>query len=228
MSAQKTNQPSTSQSISTGGQSSQGQQSGRQTSLARRNMLPSVPSLLLDPLGFFDDSPFSLLRRMQQEMNRVFAQPGVTRGAVSNPVWVPPIEVAYRDGNLVVSAELPGLDDEDITVTIRDNAIVIAGERQVEDEENEGGIQRTELRYGQFYREIPLPDGANADQARAEFNDGVLQITVPVAQEQRNERQIPIETSGSSQATGSSQSTSPKTDEQKSASAETSGAKKAA
>ena len=228
MSAQKTNQPSTSQSISKGGQSSQGEQNGRQTSLARRNMLPSVPSLLLDPLGFFDDSPFSLLRRMQQEMNRVFAQPGLTRGAVSNPVWVPPIEVAYRDGNLVVSAELPGLDDEDITVTIRDNAIVIEGERQVEDEESEGGIQRTELRYGQFYREIPLPDGANADQARAEFNDGVLQITVPVAQEQRNERQIPIETSGSSQATGSSQSTSSKTDEQKSASAETSGAKKAA
>jgi HSP20 family protein len=222
MTAQKANQPSTSQSISKGEQSSQREQSGRQTSLARRSMLPSVPSLLLDPLGFFDDSPFSLLRRLQQEMNRVLAQPGLTRGAVSNPVWVPPIEVAYRDGNFVVSAELPGLDDEDITVTIRDNAIVIEGERQVEDEESEGGIQRTELRYGQFYREIPLPDGANADRARAEFNDGVLQISVPVAQEQRNERQIPIETSGSSQSTSS------KTDEQKSASAETSGAKKAA
>jgi HSP20 family protein len=222
MTAQKANQPSTSQSISKGEQSSHREQSGRQTSLARRSMLPSVPSLLLDPLGFFDDSPFSLLRRLQQEMNRVLAQPGLTRGAVSNPVWVPPIEVAYRDGNFVVSAELPGLDDEDITVTIRDNAIVIEGERQVEDEESEGGIQRTELRYGQFYREIPLPDGANADRARAEFNDGVLQISVPVAQEQRNERQIPIETSGSSQSTSS------KTDEQKSASAETSGAKKAA
>jgi HSP20 family protein len=228
MSAQKANQPSSSQSISKGGQSSRGEQNGQQTSLARRNTLPSVPSLLLDPLGFFDDSPFSLLRRMQQEMNRVFAQPGLTRGAVSNPVWVPPIEVAYRDGKFVVSAELPGLEDEDITVTIRDNAIVIQGERQIENEESEGGIQRTELRYGQFYREIPLPDGANADQARAQFNDGVLQIAVPVAQEQRNQRQIPIETSGSSQATGSSQSTSSKTDEQKSAPAETSGAKKAA
>jgi HSP20 family protein len=228
MSAQKANQPSTSQSISAGRQSSQEEQSGRQTSLARRNMLPSVPSLLLDPLGFFDDSPFSLLRRMQQEMNRVFAQPGLTRGAVSNPVWVPPIEVAYRDGNFVVSAELPGLDDEDITVTIRDNAIVIEGERQIKNEESEGGIQRTELRYGQFYREIPLPDGANADQARAEFNHGVLQIAVPVAQDQSNERQIPIETTGSSQAAGSSQSASSKTDEQNSASAETSGAKKAA
>jgi HSP20 family protein len=217
MSAQKTNQPSTSQSVPTG------EQGERQTSLARRNILPSVPSLLFDPLGFFDDSPFSLLRRMQQEMNRVFAQPGVSsQGTVSNPVWVPPIEVAYRDGNFVVSAELPGLNNEDVTVAIRDDAIVIEGEREIENEENERGIHRTELRYGQFYRAIPLPDGAKTEQARAEFKDGVLQISVPVPQEQRNERQIPIET------TSSSQSALSKTNENKSASAETSGAKKAA
>jgi HSP20 family protein len=217
MSAQKTNQPSTSQSVPTG------EQGERQTSLARRNILPSVPSLLFDPLGFFEDTPFSLLRRMQQEMNRVFAQPGVSsQGAVANPVWVPPIEVAYRDGNFVVSAELPGLNDEDVTVAIRDDAIVIEGEREIENEENDRGIHRTELRYGQFYRAIPLPEGAKTEQARAEFKDGVLQISVPVPQEQRNERQIPIET------TGSSQSALSKTNDNKSASAETSGTKKAA
>lgn len=217
MSAQKTNQPSTSQPVPAG------EQGQRQTSLARRNILPSVPSLLFDPLGFFDDTPFSLLRRMQQEMNRVFAQPGLnSQGAVSNPVWVPPIEVAYRDGNFVVSAELPGLNDEDVTVAIRDDAIVIEGEREIENEENERGIHRTELRYGQFYRAIPLPEGAKTEQARAEFKDGVLRISVPVPQERRNERQIPIET------TASSQSALSKTDENKSASAETSGTKKAA
>lgn len=217
MSAQKINQPSTSQSNPTG------EQGERKTSLARRNILPSVPSLLFDPLGFFDDSPFSLLRRMQQEMNRVFAQPGLnSQGTASNQVWVPPIEVAYRDGNFVVSAELPGLNDEDVTVAIRDDAIVIEGEREIENEENGRGIHRTELRYGQFYRAIPLPEGAKTEQARAEFKDGVLQISVPVPQEQRNERQIPIET------TGSSQSASSKTDENKTASAETSDTKKAA
>src|SRR5258708_1524355 len=125
MSAQKGNQPSTSQ-LTSREQSSKGDQSGRQTSLSRRNVLPSVPSLLLYPLGFFEDSPFSLLRRMQQEMNQVFPQTVLTsQGANSTPVWVPPIEVGYRDGNLVVSAELPGLKDEDITVAIRDDAIVI-------------------------------------------------------------------------------------------------------
>lgn len=222
MSAQKTNQPSTSQSSATPEQSS-GQQGGRQTSLARRDILPSVPSLLLDPLGFFDDSPFSLLRRMQQDMSRIFSQSGSSsQGANAKQVWMPPIEVAYRDGNLVVSAELPGLRDEDITVSIQDDAIIIQGEREIEREEDQDGVHRTELRYGQFYRTIPLPEGAKTDQARAEFTNGVLKVTVPVPQEQKNLRQIPIETGGSSQASER------KTTEQQSASAETSGAKKAA
>jgi HSP20 family protein len=217
MSAQKGNQPSTSQSTP------KGEQTGRQTSLARPNVLPSVPSLLLDPLGFFDDSPFGLLRRMQQEMSRVFGQSGGTsQGGNSNPVWAPPIEVAYRDGNLVVSAELPGLKDEDIAVAIQDNAIVIQGEREVEQEEDEGGIHRTELRYGRFYRAIPLPEGAKTEQARAEFNNGVLKISVPVPQEQSNSRQLPIETGTSSQGTSS------KSAEEQSSSTGSSTTKKAA
>src|SRR5260370_5702934 len=218
MSAQKGNQPSTSQSTS------RPERRGPRGSLARQSVLPSLPSLLLDPLGFFEDSPFSLLRGMQQEINRVFGQQGRTanQGDASNTIWVPAIEVAYRDGNFVVSAELPGLTDEDVSVAITDSAIVIEGEREVEREEDEGGIRRTELRYGQFYRAIPLPEGDVVEQARAEIKDGVLQVSVPVPQAQSNVRQIPIET------TGSSQSALPKTAEEKSASAETSGAKKAA
>src|SRR3981081_2795622 len=190
MSAQKGNHQSTSQSLS------RGEQRRRESSLARQSLIPPLPSLLLDPLGFFDDSPFSLLRGMQQEINRVFGQQGRTtnQGEASNTIWVPPIEVAYRDGNFVVSAELPGLTDEDISVAITDSAIIIEGEREVEREEDEGGVRRTELRYGQFYRAIPLPEGANVEQARAEIKDGVLQVSVPVPQAQSNVRQIPIET----------------------------------
>jgi HSP20 family protein len=157
---------------------------------------------LLDPFGFFDDSPFTLLRGLQQEMNRAFTQPGrqsIFRSDGATALWVPPVEVAYRDGNFVVSAELPGLSDEDITVEISDDAVIIEGERQFEKTENEGGVQRTERHYGRFYRAIPLPEGANTEQARAEFRDGVLQISVPAPQPQGNVRQIPIET-GSSQA----------------------------
>src|ERR1700729_2910048 len=185
--AEQTKQPSSSQITSRQERSSQ------QTSLARQNILPSVPSLLLDPLGFFDDSPFTVLRRLQQEINRAFAQPGpnsISRTDGASPLWIPPVEVGYQDGNFVVSAELPGLSDEDVTVEI-------TGERQFVQEENEGGIQRTERSYGRFYRAIALPEGAKTDHARAEFQNGVLKISVPASQPQSNTRQIPIETDAS-------------------------------
>ena len=183
--------------------------SDQSTALTQRSALPSVPSLLLDPLGFFsDDDPFSLLRRMQREMSRAFGQSSGARRSTSagdgsiTTVWVPPIEVQYNDGNFVVSAELPGLDDEDVTVAITDDAIIISGERQEQQEENQGGLRRSELRYGQFYRAIPLPDGANPEDAQAEFVNGVLRITVPVSQEKSGVRQIPIQSNASGRSTG--------------------------
>jgi len=198
MSAQRTNQPSTLQPSASGDQSlSRGEQRNQQSSMTRQSVLPSIPSLLFDPLGFFDDSPFTLMRGMQDELNRALTQGGggrsTSRNAAGDIVYVPPIEVDMQDGNFVVSAELPGVNDEDIRVEIRDDAVVISGERQERRDENRGGVRRTELRYGQFLRAIPLPDGADADQARAEFANGVLRITVPVSQAQSNTRQIPVQ-----------------------------------
>jgi HSP20 family protein len=207
MSAQNANQSSTTQNASKeeqrGNQQSKGQQRSQQSqsALARRSSASSLPSLWADPMGMLN--PFALMRRMQEELNQAFSQPGLGAGGraddFGNTIWVPAVEVSYRDGNFVVSAELPGLTDEDVTVEIDDDAVVIEGERQVEHEETQGGIHRTERRYGQFYRAIPLPEGANPAQARAEFKDGVLEISVPVAQAQSNARQVPIEKTGSSQ-----------------------------
>lgn len=167
--------------------------------LARRSTLPSLPSLLLDPLGFFDDDPFSLMRRMQREMNRVFGQAGldVARRADEflSTAWAPTTEIAYRDGNLVVSAELPGLTDKDVKVEINDDFLTIQGERKLEQEQTEGGVRRTERKYGEFYRAIALPEGADTEHAKAEFKDGVLHISIPVPQAQSNVRQIPIQAS---------------------------------
>jgi HSP20 family protein len=192
MSAQKSNQLATSQTTS------RGEQRGQPTGLARRSALPTLPSLVLDPLGFFDDDPFSLMRRMQREMNRAFSQAGLDFSGRSDDflstAWAPAAEIAYRDGNLIVSAELPGLTEKDVKVEINDNFLTIQGERKVEQEENEGGIRRTERKYGEFYRAIALPEGADAEHARAEFQNGVLHVTIPVPQAQSNLRQIPIQT----------------------------------
>jgi HSP20 family protein len=197
MSAQRSSQ----QSTSTSSRSEQGRES---TALAQRSALPSLPSLLLDPFGFFsDDDPFTLLRGIQREMSRAFGQGVQGRRAgngLTTTIWVPPIEVQYKDGNFVVSAELPGLRDEDVSVAITDDSIVISGERQEQHEETQGGMRRSELRYGQFYRAIPLPDGADPEKAQAEFKNGVLQITVPVSEARSNVRQIPVQSATSSQS----------------------------
>jgi HSP20 family protein len=214
MSAQKSTQLATSQTTSRG-------EPRGQSSLVRRGNVSSLPSLLLDPLGFFDDDPFSLVRKMQREMNRVFSQAGLDlarEGGDLSTAWVPATEIAYRDGNLVVSAELPGLSEKDVKVEINNDFLIIQGERKVEQEENQGGIQRTERRYGEFYRAIALPDGADAEHARAEFQNGVLHVTIPVPQAQSTRREIPVQAS-------SAQSQAP---EQKPASSEASREQKAA
>ncbi len=182
------------------------------TGLSRRQESSGATSLLSDPLEAFVN-PFSLLRRMQQEVSRAFSDNGLGRADdPTTTVWIPPIEVNFRDNNLIISAELPGVNDEDIQVTITDDAVVIRGERQYQTEEDEGGMRRTELRYGEFYRTIPLPDGADTENATAELRNGVLQITVPVSQVQQGTRQIPVQSATSAQGsqtqaqTGSAQS----------------------
>ena len=132
-------------------------------------------------------------------MDRAFSEfSGSNNGDTS--LWTPAIEVSQRDGQYVVHAELPGLKPEDVKVEVLDDALVIEGERKYEHEEDRGGVHRTERRYGRFYRAIPLPEGANADQARARFENGVLEVMIPVSQQQSDRRQIPVEPSSPSAA----------------------------
>ena len=114
----------------------------------------------------------------------------------------PAIKINELDGQLQVRAELPGLKPEDVRVEVTDGALTIQGERKYEHEENKKGVYRSERRSGQFYREIPLPEGADVEQAKAQFNNGVLEIKLPVREQVSDRREIPI-------ASGSS--TTPKT-----------------
>jgi HSP20 family protein len=180
-------------------QKSQEDQRRQESGLARRNAPATMAPLFTDSFDLFN--PFSMMRRMQEELSRAFSSSGTNSSSNGgSTLWIPPIEVAQKDGNYVVSAELPGLSDEDVTVEIDDEAIVIRGERQFEHTETQGGITRTERRYGEFYRAVPLPDGADTTKARAEFKDGVLQIRVPVQETKSNVRQIPIQSTASSQS----------------------------
>jgi HSP20 family protein len=141
----------------------------------------------------FSFSPFSMMRRLSEEMDRAFASSlGMSRGFGESGMWSPAVDVRERDGNLEIHAELPGLNKDDVKVECTDEGIVIQGERKREQASEEGGWRRTERAYGQFYRMIPLPEGAQAEQAKAEFKDGVLQVRVPISEQHRKSRQIPI------------------------------------
>jgi HSP20 family protein len=173
----------------------------RQTDLQRRG--PSAPSVWAGPYG---GSPFGLMNRFAEEMDRLFEDFGMgrswlaprfgrefgPRGEMGQALWSPQIEVFEREGQLVVRADLPGLNKDDIKVDITDDALTIQGERKQEHEEKREGYYRSEHSYGSFYRSIPLPEGVNAEEAKANFRDGVLEITIPAPQREQRRRQLEI------------------------------------
>jgi HSP20 family protein len=154
---------------------------------------------------FLSSNPFSHMRRMSEEMDRVMQEFGLERDSGNRAGWSPAIEVTERDGTYNVRAELPGLSPDDVRVEVVNNALVIQGERKVEHEEKDGGVQRTERQYGLFYRSIPLPEGADLDHANAKFQNGMLEVTIPVPQQKENRRPIRIEGQTKSQAQGQKQ-----------------------
>jgi HSP20 family protein len=147
-------------------------------------------------------SPFSLMRRMGEEMDRLFQDFGESAGSEGGRqgregyAWSPAIEVTQREGQLVVQCELPGISPNDVKVEITNDALILQGERRSEREQNDRGIQRTERQYGAFYRSIPLPEGANLEQANARYENGVLEVTIPTPQQREERRSIPVQTTG--------------------------------
>lgn len=126
--------------------------------------------------------PFQQFRRLTDQMDRWFEQFGVGRGerAEGPDMWAPESETFLRDNQFVVRIDLPGLSKDDLNVEVTDDSIVIHGERQQTHQENRDGYYRSERSYGRFYREIPLPDGAETETAKANYRDGVLEVAVNV------------------------------------------------
>ena len=104
---------------------------------------------------------------------------------------------------VVVRAELPGLKAEEVQIEVTEDGLVLSGERTFERDLEKGGVHRTEIRYGRFYRVIPLPEGANVDQTKAKFDNGVLEVTLPLAEQASKRRRIQVESGAASSADNS-------------------------
>lgn len=131
-------------------------------------------------------TPFQFMKRFGEEMDRLFGDFGFSSGwltptierGLGQGLWSPQVEMFERDGQLVVRADLPGLNRDDVNVELADDAITIEGERRSEQEDNTPGFYRSERSYGKFYRRLPLPEGVKVENANATFNNGVLEITM--------------------------------------------------
>jgi HSP20 family protein len=126
--------------------------------------------------------PFRDITSLRDEMNRLFSRT-LGEGASAGSAWTPAVDIFDTAEAIVLKAELPGLTPDDIDIEVDDNVLTIKGERRFEDKVEEGRYYRLERAYGQFSRSVTLPQGVKADEISASFDQGVLQVRVPKADE---------------------------------------------
>jgi HSP20 family protein len=147
-------------------------------------------------------TPWEMIQNVSQELNLLMQSLGSPQagGAGVNtpasvhglPVWLPRIETVRNSNEFVVRAELPGVNTDDIKLSVDDGVLTISGERRQEERLEQDGVIRTERVYGSFQRSVPLPDGADEDRITATFRDGVLEVKIPVTTRTQG-REIKIE-----------------------------------
>jgi HSP20 family protein len=162
----------------------------------------------LQPFGF---GPFSLLQRMFNDMERLtdlvsggqqMSSGGGRQGALA--LWTPRIDVVRRDDRLVVRADLPGISPDEVSVELRNNALIIEGQRTEESEDDSGDVYRMERVSGAFRRIIELPQGIDPSATEARFENGVLEIKVQLPRDEQRGHRIQIQSQGGRQmGTGS-------------------------
>jgi HSP20 family protein len=151
--------------------------------------------------------PFGVMRQMQDEVDRWFNRFGVDPSWASPSAWMasaaeaagklgewmPSIDAFQRGNEFVVRADVPGMTRNDLTVEVGEDAVTISGERKHDQKEEKDGVFWSERSYGTFCRVVPLPPGAISESAKANFNNGVLEIVMQApSPESRRGRKIDI------------------------------------
>ena len=145
---------------------------------------------------------FTLEKEMSDLTSKAFGSwftPGARGG--NGHSWAPAVDVFSREGNLVIRAELPGIDPEkDVDITVEDGVLYLRGERRHEDRTEGDNYYRFESSYGSFQRAIALPQGVKEEDIQASYQNGILEVVVPKAAELTGGKKIPITTGTNRQA----------------------------
>jgi HSP20 family protein len=144
--------------------------------------------------------PFRELRSLQDEVNRVF-NTGFNRGGdneMMRGAWSPSVDIYENKDNIVLEAELPGMKPEDVNISIENNVLTVHGERKFEKKDDKDNFHRVERSYGSFTRSFTLPPTVSAENVDAEFENGILRLTM-AKREEAKPRRIEIKAGGKAQ-----------------------------
>ncbi|HMO35500.1 MAG TPA: Hsp20/alpha crystallin family protein [Gemmatales bacterium] len=134
-------------------------------------------------------SPFQQFHReMDQLMQRFFGDADLETTSKQMASWTPRVDVEEDDKQYLVKVDLPGVDPKEVDISVHENALVIRGQRKEEKEEKKKNYHRVERFTGEFYREIALPRGIDAEKIQAKSANGVISITIPKKAESQPKR----------------------------------------
>jgi len=132
--------------------------------------------------------PFGGLAAAQSQFDRFLRDafsPAVAGGEASTRTWAPPVDIFENGDSLVLKAELPGVNPDDVEIRVEDNTLYLKGDRKFENEVKEQNYHRVERSYGTFTRTFSLPNSIDADKVGASYKDGILKVHVPKAAHSR-------------------------------------------
>jgi len=133
--------------------------------------------------------PFRDLLSLQERMNRLFTESYRTGAEGQGDEWAlggswaPAVDIHEQEGNIVLKAELPGIDPKDVDIRIENNTLTLRGERKFDDEVKRENYHRVERTYGAFARSFTLPNVVDTEKIKADYKDGVLRVTLPKREE---------------------------------------------
>jgi HSP20 family protein len=134
-------------------------------------------------LGSFPSDILSMQREINRMFDSFFRGGLAEETALAPTAWTPAVDIAEHDEEYVVKMEIPGVDKNDVKITMRDNVLTVSGEKKNEKESKGSNYHRIERSVGAFERSFALPSSVKADSIDAVFKDGILKITLPKSEE---------------------------------------------
>jgi len=133
-------------------------------------------------------NPFRDLMTLSERLNKMFDEgmlPATSEDEFLTGAWVPAVDIYETENEIVIKAEVPGMSEKDVEVTVENNMLTIKGERKFEEEVKKENYHRIERAYGTFQRSFQLPATVNVNKITAEQKDGILTIRLPKKEEQK-------------------------------------------